>query len=113
MARQGFADRRQLQRIAAAGPMMPGYRRTLERKRLLRLTSSSRGVPPTAKNGDSPSATRMPNIGCSLNLPNSYAQNAHADGAAASPFLIVNVVPIDTDLQNGRMEVTPGTHLRR
>ena len=60
----------------------------------------------------SPSATRMPNIGCNINLPNSSAQNPHADGCAASPFLIVNVVPIDTDLKNGAMEVTPGTHLR-
>jgi hypothetical protein len=60
----------------------------------------------------SPSATRMPNIGCNLNLPNSSAQNPHADGYAASPFLIVNVAPIDTNLNNGAMEVTPGTHLR-
>jgi len=60
----------------------------------------------------SPSATRMPNIGCNLNLPNSSAQNPHADGYAASAFLIVNVVPVDTDLENGAMEVTPGTHLR-
>jgi hypothetical protein len=60
----------------------------------------------------SPSATRMPNIGCNLNLPNSSAQNPHADGYVASAFLIVNVVPIDTDLENGAMEVTPGTHLR-
>src|SRR3977135_3963527 len=42
----------------------------------------------------SPSTTRMPNVGCNLNLPNSSAQNPHADGRAASPFLIVNVVPI-------------------
>jgi Phytanoyl-CoA dioxygenase (PhyH) len=60
----------------------------------------------------SPSATRMPNVGCNLNLPNSSAQNPHADGYAASAFLIVNVVPVDTDLANGAMEVTPGTHLR-
>ena len=59
-----------------------------------------------------PSATRMPNIGCNLNLPNSSPQNPHADGYAASPFVIVNVAPIDTDLKNGAMEVTPGTHLR-
>jgi hypothetical protein len=60
----------------------------------------------------SPSATQMPNIGCNLNLPNSSAQNPHADGYAASSFLIVNVAPIDTDVTNGAMEVTPGTHLR-
>ena len=60
----------------------------------------------------SPSATSMPNIGCNLNLPNSSAQNPHADGTAATPFLIVNVAPIDTDPNNGAMEVTPGTHSR-
>ena len=60
----------------------------------------------------SPTVARMPNIGCNLNLPNSSAQNSHVDGCAASSFLIVNVAPIDTDLGNGAMEVTPGTHLR-
>src|SRR5882757_5321558 len=60
----------------------------------------------------SPSATRMPNIGCNLKLPNSSAQNSHVDGYFASAFLIVNVVPVDTDLENGAMEVVPGTHLR-
>jgi phytanoyl-CoA dioxygenase PhyH len=58
------------------------------------------------------SAIRMPNVGCNLNLPNSSAQNPHADGYAASPFVIVNVAPVDTDLENGAMEVVPGTHLR-
>jgi Phytanoyl-CoA dioxygenase (PhyH) len=60
----------------------------------------------------SPSTTRKPNVGCNLNLPNSRPQNPHADGFAASPFLIVNVAPIDTDVANGAMEVTPGTHSR-
>jgi len=60
----------------------------------------------------SPAATRLPNIGCNLNLPNSSAQNPHADGNVATPFLIVNVAPVDTDVENGSMEVTPGTHLR-
>jgi Phytanoyl-CoA dioxygenase (PhyH) len=60
----------------------------------------------------SPSATRMPNVGCNLNLPNSSAQNPHADGYAATPFLIVNVAPIDTDVKNGAIELAPGTHLR-
>ncbi len=60
----------------------------------------------------SPSATRMPNVGCNLNLPNSSAQNPHADGYWASPFIVVNVAPIDTDIGNGAMEVAPGTHLR-
>lgn len=60
----------------------------------------------------SPSAIRMPNVGCNLNLPNSSAQNPHADGNVATPFIIVNVAPVDTDLENGAMEAVPGTHLR-
>lgn len=60
----------------------------------------------------SPSATRMPNVGCNLNLPNSSAQNPHADGYAATPFVIVNVAPIDTNVKNGAIEVAPGTHLQ-
>jgi hypothetical protein len=59
----------------------------------------------------SPTAMRKPNIGCNLNLPNSSAQNPHADGNVATPFPIVNVAPIDTDIENGAMEAVPGTHL--
>ncbi len=60
----------------------------------------------------SPAAVRKPNIGCNLNLPNSSAQNPHADGNVATPFIIVNVAPVDTDIENGAMEAVPGTHLR-
>lgn len=54
---------------------------------------------------------RQPNVGCNLNLPGSHAQNEHVDGYAESPFLIVNVAAVDTDLQNGATEILPGTHL--
>ena len=60
----------------------------------------------------SPIAKGMPNIGCNLNLPKSSAQNPHVDGSTNSAFLIINVAPIDTTLNNGAMEVAPGTHLR-
>lgn len=55
---------------------------------------------------------RRPNIGCNLNLPGSNPQNEHVDGYAATPFLVVNVAAVDTDLSNGAMEVIPGTHQR-
>lgn len=55
---------------------------------------------------------RKPNIGCNLNLPGSNPQNEHVDGYAATPFLVVNVAAVDTDLSNGAMEVIPGTHRR-
>jgi hypothetical protein len=53
-----------------------------------------------------------PNIGCNLNLPASRPQNEHVDGYAATPFLIVNVAAVDTDLSNGATESFPGTHRR-
>jgi ectoine hydroxylase-related dioxygenase (phytanoyl-CoA dioxygenase family) len=55
---------------------------------------------------------RAPNIGCNLNLPGSHAQNEHVDGYASQPFLVVNVACVDTDLENGAMEILCGTHRR-
>ncbi|HEY0467533.1 MAG TPA: phytanoyl-CoA dioxygenase family protein [Polyangiaceae bacterium] len=52
---------------------------------------------------------RAPNIGCNLNLPGSAAQNEHVDGYASQPFLVVNVAAVDTDLENGAMEILRGT----
>lgn len=60
----------------------------------------------------SPNSLGLPSVGCNLNLPHSSAQNEHIDGYAASPFLVVNVAVVDTQLQNGAMEVMPSTHLR-
>ncbi|HKO51414.1 MAG TPA: phytanoyl-CoA dioxygenase family protein [Polyangiaceae bacterium] len=53
---------------------------------------------------------RAPNIGCNLNLPGSAPQNEHVDGYASQPFLVVNVAAVDTNLDNGAMEVLRGTH---
>jgi hypothetical protein len=60
----------------------------------------------------SPARLGLPNIGCNLNLPGSNPQNEHVDGYAATPFLVVNVAAVDTDLTNGAMEIIPGTHRR-
>ena len=53
---------------------------------------------------------RAPNVGCNLNLPGSAPQNEHVDGYASSPFLVVNVAAVDTNLDNGAMEILRGTH---
>ena len=58
-----------------------------------------------------PQAVRLPNVGCNINLPGSSAQNVHIDGYASTAFMIVNVAPMDIDLVNGAMELSPGTHL--
>jgi len=60
--------------------------------------------------GLSTSALRAPNIGCNLNLPGSAPQNDHVDGYASLPFLVVNVAAVDTNLDNGAMEILRGTH---
>lgn len=60
----------------------------------------------------SPQAVRKPNVGCNINLPGSSAQNYHIDGYASTPFMIVNVAPVDTTVLNGAMQLSPGTHLR-
>lgn len=60
----------------------------------------------------SPAAVRLPNVGCNMNLPHSSPQNPHIDGYAATPFIIVNVAAVDTDISNGATEIVPGTHLR-
>ncbi|HEX6240976.1 MAG TPA: phytanoyl-CoA dioxygenase family protein [Polyangiales bacterium] len=60
----------------------------------------------------SPGPLRMPNVGCNLNLPGSTAQNIHVDGYASQAFMIVNVAPLDTDVVNGAIELSPGTHVR-
>lgn len=57
-----------------------------------------------------PKATRMPNVGCNFNLPGSVAQHYHADRNFLDHFMIVNVAVVDTDLQNGAIDLIPGTH---
>lgn len=61
----------------------------------------------------SPTPLRKPNIGCNFNLPNSSPQNPHVDGYFETPFLVANVAAVDTTLENGAMEILPGTHRRR
>jgi hypothetical protein len=51
-------------------------------------------------------------VGCNLNLPKSVTQHYHIDGAFRHDFLIVNTAVVDTDLENGAIEVIPGSHRR-
>jgi hypothetical protein len=57
-----------------------------------------------------PTAERIPNIGCNFNLPNSRVQHYHPDHAFTKAFMIANVAVVDTTLENGAMEMAPGTH---
>jgi hypothetical protein len=51
-------------------------------------------------------------VGCNLNLPKSVVQHYHIDGVFRDEFMIVNTAVVDTDLENGAIEVIPGSHRR-
>lgn len=57
-----------------------------------------------------PKAVRLPNMGCNLNLPNSVTQHYHADRDFTKAFMIANVAVVDTVVENGAIELIPGTH---
>ncbi len=57
-----------------------------------------------------PKAERAPNVGCNLNLPNSAIQHYHADRGFTQEFMIANVAVVDTVVENGAIELIPGTH---
>jgi glycosyltransferase involved in cell wall biosynthesis len=45
-----------------------------------------------------------------FNLPGSVAQHYHMDGLYLSEFLICNIAVVDTDIENGAIDVLPGTN---
>jgi hypothetical protein len=51
-------------------------------------------------------------VGCNLNLPGSVEQHYHVDGLFLEDFMIVNVAAVDTVVENGAIDVLPGTHRR-
>ncbi len=59
-----------------------------------------------------PKSDREPNLGCNFNLPGSVTQHYHMDRRFTNEFLIANVAVVDTNLENGAIELAPGTHRR-
>jgi hypothetical protein len=57
-----------------------------------------------------PKATQPPNVGCNFNMPHSVAQHYHADRNFLDHFMIANVAVVDTTIQNGAIDMIPGTH---
>jgi ectoine hydroxylase-related dioxygenase (phytanoyl-CoA dioxygenase family) len=57
-----------------------------------------------------PNVLRMPNVGCNFNLPGSHTQHYHIDRPFTRDFMIVNVAVVDTVIENGAIELIPGTH---
>jgi hypothetical protein len=59
-----------------------------------------------------PTVVRLPRVGGNFNIPGSHVQHAHTDRGFSGNFMIANVAVVDTDIENGAMEVFPGTHDR-
>jgi ectoine hydroxylase-related dioxygenase (phytanoyl-CoA dioxygenase family) len=59
-----------------------------------------------------PKTLRMPNVGCNFNLPGSHAQHYHTDHPFPREFMIANITVVDTVIENGAIEVVPGSHKR-
>jgi len=59
-----------------------------------------------------PNVLRMPNVGLNFNLPGSHTQHYHIDRPFARDFMIANVAVVDTVIENGAIELVPGTHKR-
>jgi hypothetical protein len=57
-----------------------------------------------------PNVQRLPNVGCNLNLPNSVVQHYHTDFPFTKAFMLAHVALVDTVIENGAMELVPGTH---
>jgi ectoine hydroxylase-related dioxygenase (phytanoyl-CoA dioxygenase family) len=58
------------------------------------------------------SVLRMPNVGLNFNLPKSHTQHYHIDRPFTRDFMIANVAVVDTTLENGAIELIPGSHKR-
>ena len=59
-----------------------------------------------------PNVVRMPNVGLNFNLPGSHTQHYHIDRPFTRDFMIANVAVVDTVIENGAIELVPGTHKR-
>ncbi|HEY4215052.1 MAG TPA: phytanoyl-CoA dioxygenase family protein [Steroidobacteraceae bacterium] len=57
-----------------------------------------------------PLVLRMPNLGLNFNLPGSHTQHYHIDRPFTGDFIICNVAVVDTVIENGAIEMIPGTH---
>jgi ectoine hydroxylase-related dioxygenase (phytanoyl-CoA dioxygenase family) len=59
-----------------------------------------------------PKVLRMPFLGLNFNLPGSHTQHYHIDRPFTRDFMIANVAVVDTVIENGAIDVIPGSHQR-
>jgi ectoine hydroxylase-related dioxygenase (phytanoyl-CoA dioxygenase family) len=57
-----------------------------------------------------PEAVDRLRVNCNINLPGSVPQHYHIDGFYEDEFYLCTIAVIDTDLDNGALDVVPGTN---
>jgi hypothetical protein len=80
-----------------------------EESRFVYETVRERGVLDVVK-ALMPEATGNPNVGTNMNLPGSFPQHYHVDSAFLQGFMVLNIAVVDTTIENGAIDVLPGTH---
>lgn len=106
-----FARTKQTGSLFSGGGLMSGHLNCFpgEGSRFVYDALQERGIISLIREIE-PKAVRLPNVGCNFNLPNSVTQPYHADRDFTKAFMIANVAVVDTVLENGAMEIIPGTH---
>jgi len=106
-----FDQTKQAGTLFSGGGLMSGHLNCFpgEGSRFVYEALQERGIIDLIREID-PAATRLPNVGCNFNLPNSVTQHYHADRDFTKAFMIANVAVVDTGLENGAIEIAPGTH---
>ncbi len=97
--------------LFSGGGLMSGHLNCFpgEGSRFVYDTLVARGIIDLIKELD-PNVKRLPNVGCNFNMPHSVMQHWHTDRDFTKHFMIANVAVVDTVIENGAMELIPGTH---
>lgn len=105
-----FDNAKQSGALFSGGGLMSGHLNCFpgEGSRFVYEALKDRGVIDLIKEIE-PKAQRMPNIGCNFNLPHSVIQHYHADRDFTKAFMIANIAVVDTVIENGAMELIPGS----
>lgn len=97
--------------LFSGGGLMSGHLNCFpgEGSRFVYAALQERGITDLIKEIE-PKANRLPNVGCNFNLSHSVSQHYHADRDFTKAFMIANVAVVDTGVDNGAIELIPGTH---
>jgi len=108
---QEFEEARRSGRLLAGGGTISGHLNCFpgDGARFAYQTLEQHGIIDLIKTLE-PKVERMPNVGCNFNMPHSVAQHYHADRNFLNYFMIANVAVVDTTIQNGAIDMIPGTH---